>query len=55
MRRLGSYGSRSISSVGFRLAYLEKPIYEQLSQLCRETSKFLGGLLRSLRPRASVA
>ena len=34
--------------------YLEKPNHEQLSTSCRETSKVLGGLIRSLRsPRGT--
>ena len=42
-------------SLGYRLAYLERPHYEELSTTCRETCKVLSGLIRSLRsPRVTA-
>ena len=40
-------------SLAWRLSYLPKPNYEQLSGLCRETGKVLSGLIRSFRQRGS--
>ncbi len=36
-------------SLAHRLAYLEKPSYEKLHEVCEETSKVLNGLIRALR------
>jgi four helix bundle protein len=42
-------------SLGFRLAFLKKPSCELLSQNCREASKVLSGLIRSLRDKTPAS